>query len=78
MLQKLLGVNWQTTLAGLGVIFGLIVKIIAAIKVKDFASVLTDVKELVPDIMALAIALGLIAAKDGGVTGTGSGAARPS
>jgi len=74
MLQKLLGINYQTTLTGLLVIIGLIVKIIAALKVKDFSTVFTDVKEIVPDIIALLTGLGLLAAKDYNTVGAGDAA----
>ena len=74
MLQKLLGINWQTTLTGVLVIVGLIVKIIAALKVKDFTTVFTDVKEVVPDIIALLTGLGLIVAKDYNTAGAGTAA----
>jgi len=76
-MSKTFWVNWQTTLAGVIVIVGLGVKIIAALKTKDFGTVFADSKELIPDVIALITGLGLIAAKDKAVTGTGDNAVRP-
>lgn len=76
MLKKLLGINWKTTLPGILVIFGLITKIGAALRTKDFGTVFTSAQELIPDVIALLMGIGLIAAKASDVTGVGTQAAK--
>lgn len=72
MLAKLLGINWKTTITGLMIIVGLVVKIIADVKTKDFQSAFTNLQLVVPDIIAFLMALGLLSAKDANVTGVGT------
>jgi hypothetical protein len=70
--QKLLGINWGTTLAGIAAIVAVIGKILLAYRTKDFSAIFSNGQELFADISLLLVGLGLIAAKDRNVTGVGS------
>lgn len=68
---KLLGINWKTTISGIMVIVALVGKVIVAVKTKDFGGAYTIFQELIPDVIALLVALGLLNAKDNNTTGAG-------
>jgi hypothetical protein len=76
MLQGILGVNWKTTLSGVTVILGVITKIIAEVHAKDWSAVLADAPNLLVDITAVLIGVGLIHAKDNDTTGIGVSASK--
>jgi hypothetical protein len=74
MLQKLLGINWGTTLAGISVIVAAIGRIGLAYRTRDFGAIFNDGQLLLTTIIGIAAGLGLISAKDKNVTGVGASA----
>lgn len=76
LMQQIAGVNWKTTIAGIGVLVALVSKILLELRTKDFSSLITSVNELVPDISAVLIAIGLLSAKDNNTTGAGDSAVK--
>jgi len=78
MFRRLLGINWKTTMAGIAVLAAVVGKLIAALKAKDFATVFTSGQELIPDITAVLVAVGLFNAKDNDTTGAGDAAKKVS
>jgi len=71
MLNKLLGINWKTTLAGISAIIAAIGRILVAYKTRDFAAILADGQLIIETITMIILGLGLLKAKDQNVTGTG-------
>lgn len=74
-MDKLLGINWKTTLAGIAVIVAAGGRILVAYRTRDFESILTDGQLLLETLSLVIVGLGLAKAKDQNVTGTGSAAA---
>lgn len=72
MLNKLLGLNWKTTLAGIAVIVAALGRIALAYKTKDFGAIFTDGQLVLSTLVGIIAGLGLIKAKDQNVTGTGA------
>lgn len=72
MLDKILGINWKTTLAGLAAIVAAFGRIAVAYKTRDFEAILTDGQLVMETIITLIIGLGLLKAKDQNVTGVGA------
>lgn len=72
MLNKILGINWRTTLAGFTSLLAVVGAIVAAWKVKDFRVIVDKLPELFLAISVVATAIGLMKAKDQNVTGTGA------
>jgi hypothetical protein len=71
MLQKIFGINWGTTIAGIAALTAAIGRIALAYRTRDFEAILTDGQLIMQTLLALAVGLGLIAAKDKNVTGVG-------
>lgn len=74
-INKLLGINWKTTLAGISVIVAAVGRIALAYRTKDFEAIFTDGQLVLSTVIGIIAGLGLIKAKDQNVTGTGSQAA---
>lgn len=74
MFEKLLGINWKTTLAGITAIVAACGRIAIAYRTKDFEALLTDGQLVMETVIALILGLGLLKAKDQNVTGTGTAA----
>lgn len=72
MLNKLLGINWRTSLAAWSAIVAAIGRIIIAWRAKDFQAIFTDGQLIFETVGLLLVALGLMKAKDQNVTGTGA------
>lgn len=72
VLRRILGVNYRTTILGIGVIVAAVGRILLAWKTKDFSAIADDSQLIVETITALLIGLGLYIAKDANVTGVGS------
>lgn len=72
MLDKILGINWKTTLAGLAAITAAFGRIAVAYRTRDFEAILTDGQLVMETVIALILGLGLLKAKDQNVTGTGT------
>jgi hypothetical protein len=75
MLQKILGINWKTTLPGILAIIAVVGKIGLAYRTKDFGAIFSNGQELITDITVVLAGIGLIAAKASNVTGVGTQAA---
>lgn len=71
MLDKLLGINWKTTLAGIGAIVLAIGRIGIAYRTKDIEAIVTDGQLIIETLSLIVVGLGLAKAKDQNVTGTG-------
>jgi len=76
-IQKLLGVNWKTTVAGLGSLITAVGVIVNALRTKDFSTVFSQSQTLVPIIVLILTGLGLMNAKDNNTTGAGDAAKKP-
>ena len=75
LINKILGLNWKTTLAGISVIVAALSRIVLAYRTKDFETIITDGQMVLTTLIAVLTGLGLIKAKDQNVTGTGAKAA---
>lgn len=71
-MQRLLGINWKTTLAGITVLIAAVGRIIAAYRTKDFGAIFGDAQLVIETIGTVLIGLGLLSAKDSNVTGAGT------
>lgn len=74
LFQKLLGLNWGTTLTGITLIIAAIGRIAIAYKTRDFAAIFADTKLIMETVVALIAAFGFLKAKDASVTGVGAAA----
>lgn len=72
LFQKLLGINWGTTLAGVSVIVAAIGRIALAYRTRDFGAIFNDGQLVLQTVVAIVAGLGLISAKDKNVTGVGT------
>lgn len=70
-MKRLLGINWKTTITGIGTLITVLGVILNAWRSKDFSTIFTQSQTLIPIVTGLLIGLGLISAKDGNVTGVG-------
>lgn len=75
LINKILGLNWKTTLAGLTALGAVGASIIAALKARDFNAIFDNLPTFFTTLAVVLTALGLIKAKDQNVTGAGSQAA---
>jgi len=75
-LSHVLGINWRTTILGVGVIVGAVGRIALAFRSKhyDFTALAEDGQLIMTTAGALLAGLGLVIAKDSSVTGVGSAA----
>jgi dipeptide/tripeptide permease len=73
-LTRILGLNASTTLAGIVALIAAIGRVALAWKARDFESVVTDGQLILSTILAIAVGLGFIKAKDKNVTGAGPAA----
>ena len=74
ILQKLLGLNWGTTLTGITLIIAAISRIALAYKTRDFDAIFADTKLIMETLIALLAGFGFLKAKDASVTGAGTAA----
>lgn len=73
-LTHILGINFKTTILGIGVIFAAVGRVLIAYRSKDFVGLANDGQLIMETIAALLAGFGLVKAKDQNVTGTGTGA----
>lgn len=72
MFDKLLGINWKTTLAGIMAIVAALGRIAVAYRTRDFESIFTDGQFVLTTAFGIIVGLGLLKAKDQNVTGVGA------
>lgn len=72
MFDKLLGINWKTTLAGIMAIITALSRIAVAYRTRDFAAIFTDAQLILETAGLIIAGLGLLKAKDQNVTGVGA------
>lgn len=70
-INKLLGINWKTTLGGLALVVAAVGRIVLAYKTRDFEAIFADTKLIMETVIALIAGLTLTQAKDQNVTGAG-------
>lgn len=70
--NKVFGVNYRTTILGIGVIVAALSRVAMAWKVKDFTALAEDGQLIMETLAALLAGLGLFIAKDANVIGAGS------
>lgn len=73
ILNRLLGINWRTTILGIGVIVAAIGRITLAFRSKnyDFVVLADDGQLIMTTLVGLFAGVGLFIAKDSSVTGAG-------
>lgn len=71
-LAKILGVNWRTTILGIGVIFAAVGRIGIAYRTRDFEALANDGQLIAETSAQILGGLGLLVAKDVNVTGAGT------
>lgn len=71
-MNKLLGINWRTTILGIGVIFAAVGRVMLAYRTRDFTALANDGQLIAETLAAILAGLGLYIAKDSNVTGVGS------
>lgn len=71
MFQKLLGINWKTTMTGIGALVAVLGVILNAWRTKDFGTIFTQGQTVIPIVMGILTALGMFSAKDSNVIGAG-------
>lgn len=73
-LNRIFGINWRTTILGVGVIVAAVGRIILAFRSKnyDFIALAEDGQLIMTTLAALLAGVGLFIAKDSAVTGTGT------
>lgn len=74
--NKVLGINWKTTILGIGVIVAAGGRFVLAFRSKnyDFSMLAEDGQLIMTTLTGILAGFGLTKAKDQNVTGTGSGA----
>jgi hypothetical protein len=72
ILNRILGVNYRTTILGVGVIFTAVGRFGLAWRQKDFAALAEDGQLIVTTSGGILMGLGLFIAKDAKVTGAGT------
>lgn len=72
ILARILGVNYRTTILGIGVIFAAIGRIVIAYRSKDFEALANDGQLIAETVTALLAGLGIVLAKDANVSGVGT------
>lgn len=72
LLARILGVNYRTTILGIGVIFAAVGRIMLAYRARDFTSLANDGQLISETIAGILAGLGLFIAKDATVTGAGT------
>lgn len=72
ILNRILGINYRTTILGIGVIVAAIGRVTLAYKARDFTSLANDGQLIAETVTALLAGLGLLIAKDSSVTGVGA------
>jgi len=75
-INKVLGINWKTTILGIGVIVAASGRFALAFRSKnyDFIALADDGQLIMTTLTGILAGVGLTKAKDQNVTGTGSGA----
>lgn len=71
-LSKLLGINYRTTILGVGVIFAAAGRVMLAYRTRDFESLANDGQLIAETVATILAGLGLFIAKDSNVTGVGT------
>jgi hypothetical protein len=72
ILNKVFGINYRTTILGIGVVFAAAGRVVLAYKAKDFSALAEDGQLIMETTAALLAGLGLLIAKDAKVTGVGT------
>ena len=71
-LARILGVNYRTTILGIGVIFAAVGRIGLAYRARDFTALANDGQLIAETVAGILAGLGLLIAKDANVTGAGT------
>jgi hypothetical protein len=71
-LARILGINYRTTILGIGVIFAAVGRVVIAYQARDFVSLADDGQLIAETVATLLAGLGLFIAKDANVTGVGT------
>jgi len=71
-LAKILGINYRTTILGIGVVFAAVGRIALAYRARDFNSLANDGQLIAETVAGILAGLGLFIAKDANVTGAGT------
>jgi hypothetical protein len=71
-LNKIFGINYGTTILGIGVIFAAVGRVGVAWKSKDFTALANDGQLIMETLAGLLTGVGLLVAKDRNVTGAGT------
>lgn len=71
-LAKILGINYRTTILGIGVIVAATSRIAIAYRTRDFEALANDGQLIAETVAALLAGFGLFIAKDSTVTGAGT------
>jgi hypothetical protein len=72
LLARMLGINYRTTILGIGAISAAIGRIIVAYRTRDFVAIANDGQFIAETAGMILAGLGLFIAKDANVTGAGS------
>jgi hypothetical protein len=76
LMTRILGVNWQTTSAGVLALIAVAGKLLLAYRTKDVEAILSNGQEMFLDLNLIAIGIGLIKAKDNNTVGAGTTAVK--
>lgn len=71
-LNKIFGINWATTILGIGVIFAAVGRVVIAWKAKDFTALANDGQLIMTTLAAILTGIAFLFAKDRNVNGVGS------
>lgn len=71
-LNKIFGINYGTTILGIGVIFAAVGRVAVAWRTKDFTALATDGQLIMTTAASILTGLGLLVAKDRNVSGAGN------
>lgn len=71
-LARILGINYRTTILGIGVIFAAVGRLVVAYRSRDFTALANDGQLIAETVAALLTGIGVILAKDANVTGAGT------
>lgn len=76
-IQRLLGVNWKTTIMGVGSLITALGVILNSWRTKDVSAIFSQAQTLLPIITLILTGLGFLNAKDNNTTGAGEKAKKP-
>lgn len=71
-LAHILGINYRTTILGIGVIFAAVGRVMLAWRTRDFVALANDGQLIAETVAGILAGVGLFIAKDANVTGVGT------